>query len=68
ADKYDLEKLKSLCVEKMRRSLVRNPGQVELTHAVVDVLRFIWPKTEARDVMREMFLRYILTDMGWMMK
>ncbi|KAK1972437.1 hypothetical protein LY78DRAFT_725289 [Colletotrichum sublineola] len=41
ADNYGLEKLRSLCIEKMRQSLVGNSGQVQLIHAVVDVLRFI---------------------------
>ncbi|KAK2054731.1 hypothetical protein LY76DRAFT_686445 [Colletotrichum caudatum] len=68
AEEYELDELKSLCVEKMRQSLAGNPGQVELTHAVVDVLRFIWPQTKSQDAMRKLFLRYILTDMGWMMK
>ncbi|OBR02441.1 hypothetical protein CH63R_13667 [Colletotrichum higginsianum IMI 349063] len=67
AEKYGIDGLRELCVEKVRQSLVDNPGESYLVSALTDMFRYVWPRTMPNDAFRTLLLRYAITNIRWMM-
>ncbi|WQF85733.1 Putative BTB/POZ domain-containing protein [Colletotrichum destructivum] len=67
AEKYCIPVLRTLCVERVQQSLLDNPRERDLVFTLVDMIRYVWPRTMPNDAFRKLLLRYAITNMRWIM-
>ncbi|KAK6221820.1 hypothetical protein QIS74_04692 [Colletotrichum tabaci] len=65
ADKYGIEGLRSLCLHRLKQSLLHCSGTVEFESLLLDVIEFVFSKTKTQDSLRKLLVCYCITDLQW---
>lgn len=66
ADRYMFEDLKSLCLDKVRLSLLHVPVKMEVIEAVLEMLQFCDKNDLPREGLWRLLVRFYVVHMGWM--
>ncbi|TQN72029.1 hypothetical protein CSHISOI_03490 [Colletotrichum shisoi] len=65
ADKYGIEGLLSLCLHKLKQSLLHCSGTVEFESLLLDLIEYVFSKTKPQDALRKLLVCYCITDLQW---